>query len=374
MLLAVISLAAAAPLQARALGGALIEVQSHGEADLGLRSGPWSAEIFTDTLSLKWAPEGEHGRSWLEVRGAAFAAGLMISPWWDDAPAPEMAMTASYLGLEGGTVRYLPFGLWAGGGAGFKYLTFGGRDETVVPVPGPHVMGGPLAAVGWWTRPVQVAVRGGVDLVQPLETVPGEGQWGLYGPVGAPVEPWIEGEALWRPRWLVAPRVELRGGMASGKGAATAFRLGGSMPYQVPVTGFGWARFWAESYGAARVGVRVGSPDAGPGSGVGAEAVEMPKDAKVRLRGGVVADLALFDAPPQMPGCPPESWDACDLRVTQGQGAFGVGAQLEGRYKHGWAQVEGGYGATSGLAGLDAFTLMVRVGVDWVPLRKPSPG
>ena len=357
------------PLQVRAIAGALVERQSHGEVDLGLRSGPWSAELYTDTLDLRWAPEFPGGRAWLDVRAAGFASGLMITPWFEDAPAPDMALVAWSVGPEVGAVAHLPRGLWAGGGAGLRVLGFGARDETVVPVPGVWLSGGPFAAVGWWGRPATLQLRGGVDFAAEVVDAPGDTTWGLHGPVAAPVAPWVDGELVFRPRWFVAPRAELRAGWSSGRGAATAFRIGGSMPYQVPLTGYGWSRWWVSRYAAARVAFQVGHADAAPGSGVGGQPVEAT--ARVVVRGGLVADAVVSTGIEGFPGCPPSEWEACDQRFTADRADLGVGAQLAARYQHGWLQLEAGYGLGSAQAGIDATTLLVRVGVDWVPLRTP---
>jgi len=358
----------ASPVQVRALVGALVERQSHGEVDVGVRSGPWSAELYTDTLDLRWAPELPGGRAWLDLRAAGFASGLMITPWFGDEPAPELAVVAWSVGPEVGAVAHLPRGVWVGGGAGARVLGFGPREQTVVPVPGLWLSGGPFAAAGWWGRPATLQVRGGVDFAAEVVDAPADSTWGLNGPVAAPVSPWVDGELVWRPRWFVAPRAEVRAGWSAGRGAATAFRVGGSMPYQVPLTGYGWSRLWVSRFAAARVAVLVGHADAAPASGVGAQPVE--SSSRVVVRGGLVADAVVSTGVEGFPGCPPSEWVGCDQRHTTDRADVGVGAQLAGRYRHGWVQLEAGYGVGSGQGGLDATTLMVRAGVDWVPLRK----
>ena len=64
-------------------------------------------------MDLRWTPSWDHGRGWVAARGQFGAAGLMISPWTDGAPSD--GVRASYVGLEGGVLRYLPRGFYAGG-------------------------------------------------------------------------------------------------------------------------------------------------------------------------------------------------------------------------------------------------------------------
>src|SRR5262245_906835 len=67
--------------QGRAAAGAEISATSFGIFDVGLRKGPLSLQILTDTLDVRYAPERPRGRHWLALRIETFAAGLMISPW-----------------------------------------------------------------------------------------------------------------------------------------------------------------------------------------------------------------------------------------------------------------------------------------------------
>ncbi len=346
----------ARPIEIRALAGALVEVQTHGEADFGVRRGPWSAELYTDTLDLHWSPDFECGRGWVDVRAEGAVAGLMLTPWSGDAPAPGNALLASAIGPDAGLVRYLPGGFYVGTQASARIWLFGATPTTSVPVPSPHLIAGPAAYVGWWTPAGAVLASGGADLVDALGPEVTDPAWGAAGAVGAPVQPWLTLEAKWHPRWFVSPRLELRIGESQGKGAATAFRIGGGMPYGVPIVGYGWARLWAKDYEAGRVGVYVGSPDAAPGSGVGDEGVNRPADGKPRLRFGAVGDAV--------------SWTAYATGATQVDAGVGLNGGL--RVRRTWAQVEGGYGLLAGQPGLDAFTFMARVGLDWAPVHKKS--
>lgn len=74
-----VPIAISAPVELRALAGAQIDSDSHGEFDVGVRSGPWSAELYTDTLDLRWSPAHEHGRSWVAAR-AEYPVNAMEQP------------------------------------------------------------------------------------------------------------------------------------------------------------------------------------------------------------------------------------------------------------------------------------------------------
>lgn len=337
----------------RALGGAGLDAQSHGEVDLGVRNGAFSAELFTDTLDLRWQPQLPRGRAWLAARGVGFAGAMMITPY----ELPDtVALTHALATVEGGAMGWLPRGFYGGGGGRASVLAFGARDTTTIPVPVPELVAGPLAGLGWWSPLAQAELRAGVDFAQPLEASP-EGDeaalqaaFGEGGAVGAAVQPWAELDARWRSRATVAPRVALRAGWSEGRGAATSFRAGGSMPYQVPVVGDGWSSEWLTRYAALRAGLFVGSPDAAPGSGVGAESVGAPTSA-VKGRIGVVSDAIVGSELP-------------DERSEMNAGA-GLAGGL--RWRRAWLVGEGGCTllaapSATGCAG------MVRLGVDWFPV------
>lgn len=355
MLLA--ALALAEPVEVRVLAGALVETQSHGEVDLGVRAGPWSAQLLTDTLDLRASPEGERGRAWAGLRAEGFAAGLMLSPWTGWVPDPARALTASYVGPEAGAVRYLPAGLYAGGAARAQLWAFGALSTTTVPVPPAAVVVGGEALAGLWRPGVAGWARAGVDRVMPLG---GEAGW----------EPRVDGELLLRPRLGIAPRLELRGGWSPGRSDFLAWRVGGSMPYSAPVTGLGWAELWTSAFAAARVGVRVGSPDAAPGSGAGAEPVTVPDDRRVRARGGLLVDAAWVDAP--VGGCDPACLEcSCAAGPVE---AVGFGADLGLRQRRAWLAAEVGTApVTWDVEERWPLTVLLRVGRDWAPLcREPT--
>lgn len=315
----------------RAWGGGQVDSDGHGDVTLGARSGAWSAHLYTETLDLRWAPEGERGRAFVAARGEVGAAGLFISPWTDGAPDPGRAFFASQAGVEGGAQRYFDGGVYLGAQARGARWWFGALRETEVVLPPPAwVFGGEV--VGGVYRPAaQVELRFGADLadtglivgaVEPMSSPAPAPAWGFQPRVGL--------DARWHPGWTVAPRVELRGALADGQDELTRTRLGGLTPYVVPLAGAAWAEWRVEDYAAARLGADAGGE---------------------ALRGGLVADLAAFDGP----------------------GAVGFAATAEGRWKQGYADLAVGWAPwIPRQEGVSRWSLYFRLGVDWVPLRSSN--
>ncbi len=138
---------AEAPIEWHAAAGAQIDADSHGDVNLGLRSGAWTFALRTDAPEITWAPKGERGRAWVTARGHAFAAAMYISPWTDGAPDPGRALRASSVGAEAGWVGYGPAGVYAGGRAALDGVFFGAQSGTVVAIvdrPGRNEVGGPV--------------------------------------------------------------------------------------------------------------------------------------------------------------------------------------------------------------------------------------
>ncbi len=233
----------AADLQWRAALGGQIDADPHGIADVGLRSGDWSAELLTDTLDLRWRPEGDHGRAWVAARVATIAAGLFISPWTDGAPDPSAALRSTYGGVEAGALRYLPRGFYAGVQGSARYQAFGAMPDTTVAVPEARPVGDADLLLGLWSPDVQAWSRAGVD----AWIEPGE---------GSRIAPHVHLQATVCPIWTLAPLVELRVGAAQHQDAVTRTRLGGLNPYVVPLAGAAWAEWWVEDYLATRLGLR----------------------------------------------------------------------------------------------------------------------
>jgi hypothetical protein len=257
----------------RTMVGAEINADSHGALDLGWRRGAWSVELITDTLDVRWQPRWERGRAWAAVRGEFGAAGLMISPWSLGAPVPEASLLASYGGVEGGAVRYLPKGLYAGFDAHARMWAFGetartdraclgGESCTGGGVPNPELRLEAAGIFGWWTPHIQGWVRAGSQLApQTQQALMGLcSTYPAWDPmydcaIGSTLQPFVQLTAMARHKdWRLAPRIELRAGTASGQDAISRTRIGGLNPYVVPLAGAAWAEFWVESYGAVRAG------------------------------------------------------------------------------------------------------------------------
>ena len=225
------------PWEIRAALGGEFNPSSHGVADLGVRRGPWSAQLLTDTLDLRWEPEGDRGRAWVAARAEFGAAGLMISPWLNGAPAPTDALTASYAGLEGGALRYLPAGLYAGGQGWARLAWFGVPEGSLRADPYPETWVRAETVLGWWRPGGHIQAFVGLDVV--IDDL----------------EPHATLDAAWTPPWTVVPIAELRACQAEDQGLLQLSRVGGLNPYVVPLAGAGWGEWWVEDYAAARLGV-----------------------------------------------------------------------------------------------------------------------
>lgn len=225
------------PVEWRADLGGQFDSDPHGVADVGMRRGPWTLQLYTDTLEARVDASGDAGRSWLALRGELGAAGLMISPWSAGAPDPSRALSASYAGVEGGVIAFGPAGLYGGGTFTTRGYTFGAMEETAVAVPASRLLVGMDAVVGLYRDHGHVWVQGG-----------------MWGPEPSPH---VSVEATWRPGWWVGPSLEARAGAARGADELTRVRLGGLNPYVIPLAGAAWAEWWVDDYAAARVGPAV---------------------------------------------------------------------------------------------------------------------
>lgn len=303
--------------QGRAALGGELSVTSFGIFDLGLRKGAFSIELLTDTLDVRFAPEVRSGRTWIGLRVETFAAGLMTSPWTDGAPDPGRAMVSGYAGLDGGYVRYLPAGFYAGVQASARLYWFLAMDQTTAQVPGLTPLFTGEAIVGHYTSISHLWIRAGAD-----------GELSL-------ISPHIYVEGSLRPDLPIAPRIEVRGGWADGQDFLMRTRLGGLNPYVVPLAGAAWAEFWVQNYVALRAGpsVRVPLPGRRP------QTIEL----------SLVADVAGFD----------------------GTTAIGFGALSQWRYGR-WF-VQGSFGAAPWIrrgAGIERVAGFVLLGANWDALRK----
>lgn len=214
-----------------------------GVVDLGVRRGTWSAELLTDTLDLRWSPEGDKGRAWVALRGELGAAALMMGPWTSGAPAPEQGFGASYLGGEAGILGYGRHGLYAGLAGHARRVSF--RElpvtEVALPAPSPWLLADVVA--GLYRPQGHIWVRAGVQ----------------HDALGDSVQPHVHATATATPDFgeRLGAVVELRAGTARGQSILTRTRVGGMNPYVVPIAGAGWGEWWAESYAIGRLGPRL---------------------------------------------------------------------------------------------------------------------
>jgi hypothetical protein len=245
--------AAPVPWEGRAALGGELNADSHGVVDLGVRRGPGSLQLFTDTIDARWAPELRHGRWWAALRIEALAAGLLISPWSNGAPDPTRSLFGSYVAPEAGYVCYLPAGFYAGVDGQIRAYFFQARRATRIPVPGPLGVFSATAQFGRWTPSAAAWMRAGVD----AEVGRGDE---LAGIAAGRVSPRVVGEFTYSPgpregQWFaLLPRFELRAGWARAQDRVLRTRLGGLNPYVVPLAGAAWAEWLVERYVAGRAG------------------------------------------------------------------------------------------------------------------------
>jgi len=243
MFLMLLWLNAAAAGEWRASLGAELNADTHGTFDLGYRQGDWAAELLTDTLELRYAPDLPRGRWWIAGRAEARIADLTPFPWQDGAPAPELGFWSSYAGGHGGWIRYLPRGLYAGVQADARAYRFLATADTAVPLPSSRRRIRAELVGGWWTEPVQVYATAGVQNT-PGVTAP-------HAQISVSVS----------PGWRVAPLVQGWAGWGAEQDFLTRTRMGGLNPYVVPLAGAAWAEWWAEDYAVLRAGPQL---NAGP--------------------------------------------------------------------------------------------------------------
>ena len=227
-----------------ALGGSVDETP-HGVYELGWRRGPASVTFNTDTLDLRWSPDVEGGRWWVALRGEVGGAGLLFSPWRAGGPDRERSLKATYGGAEAGRAWTLPAHAWVAVEGATRTYLFAATDDTdpdVAAVPLTTQIVTPGLSAGWWSPFAQAYGRISVD---------------LRTQGGSVVAPAAYGEVVSHPDWRVAPRFEVRAGVADGQDAVTRTRLGGPTPYAVPVLGSSWAEWWVEDFAAARGGVSL---------------------------------------------------------------------------------------------------------------------
>lgn len=327
------------PVEWQAAIGGQIDGDSHGDANVALRTGTWTFALRTDAPEITWAPATDRGRGWVQARGHAFAAQMFISPWTAGAPDPTRALSAASAGLEAGWVGYGPAGTYLGGRASldgfFPYARDGGA-----PPGGARAVGTIDALLGWWTPALHAWARAGVDLAT---------RDGATAPRAddAIRAPHLHGELTWLPdtrlgTLALAPRVELRAGIAADQDALLYTRVGGLNPWVVPLAGAAWAEWWVEDYAAARLGGTVGVGEVGPGA--------------LGLRVSPFVDLAAFDNP--FPG---------------DDAALGLGLGVRAWRGHLFLDATGGYAPTlPRAAGYGRASVWLSLGWDWGTATGPS--
>lgn len=223
----------------RAALGGQIEEASHGVLDLGVRRGPLSAQLFTDTLDLRARLAGDHGLVDAGLRAAAFAAGLWIDPWAAGAPDATRAHRTAYMGPDLRLERWLPYGTYAAVEASAHWCVFTPLPDAQIEVPDQGVLRLDAILGGYWA----------------------DGAWQARALVGT--DQTTEGISahhigltlLARPPGGLAPVGEWRFLLAENQDDVVATRVGGMTPYAVPLAGAGWAEFWVEDLVAARAGL-----------------------------------------------------------------------------------------------------------------------
>lgn len=226
----------------RAAGGFQLETEGHGLADLGYRSGGWSAQLYTDTLDLRYERSFQRGKIVVGARAGAFGGGMWITPWTAGAPDPDRKQLCSSAGPDLAAQR------WLGRGA-FLGAEVSSRGQWFTPMEGATLVVDDVwwtradGGLGWWVDEGRRTfwAAGGVDVTQAFSGA-------------SRVAPHAFAQGTWTVDDAVAPVAEVRAGWAANTDDVVATRLGGMTPYHVPLAGAAWAEFWVEDYAALRLG------------------------------------------------------------------------------------------------------------------------
>lgn len=283
--------------------GAEINAASHGVIDLAVNQGPWTLSLYTDTLDARYAVESGSGRANIGARLEAPAALLLSSPWSQGAPDPSHGRLAGYGGVDGEWIRYLGHGLYAGLAGSLRVYWI----ESLGTIP----FFSPELVLGYYRDSAELRLSFYADLGHERAA------------------PRLAAYARFKPRWVLAPFIELRAAVAESEDELTRTRLGGLNPYVVPLAGAGWAEFWVEDYAALRAG---------------------PSLTVSGLEVSAVADLVTFD------------------------GAREAGLALLARYQWSRFFVEGSFGYSPTIArqaGVLPISVWARVGLDWSDRSAP---
>ena len=238
-----------APVEWRAAAGAEIETEGHGLVDLGFRSGDWSAEIFTETLDLRYTRTWEHGKLSVGLRGSAFAQGMWITPWTNGAPDDTRKQQSWAIGPDLRAQRWLAHGLYLEGAGSLQRVGFKPFDGATLDEPDATWGRTEVTAGGYWHDGAETTrLTAGFDVWAP--SIPPK--------PGVNFAPRLQLDLGYHPtadRNGLFPLAELRAGWATGQSDLVATRLGGLTPYNVPLAGAAWAEFWVQDYAAGRLGL-----------------------------------------------------------------------------------------------------------------------
>jgi hypothetical protein len=229
----------ATPWTWHAEGGGQLDTDPHGVLNAGLSTDKFAVELLTDTLELWWRPWRESGRAWLGLRAQGYASQMFVSPWTRGEKDRSRAFIVPHLALHGGIVEHLSDGLYVGVRGSIRgYLFFRRSEATTAPKPDPTFVITPELFVGLYDD-LAFEMSASCDVRDGF------------------VSGRIETRASYRPKWTIAPRLEVSGVLGHQLDDLTKTRVGGLNPYVVPLAGAAWAEWWVETYGAARIGLEA---------------------------------------------------------------------------------------------------------------------
>ncbi len=220
--------------------GAQVDAGTRGLFELTFRRRDLSLSLFTNTLDVRWEPSTDRGRAWLVARVEPLLAGLFFARWSDGAPDEARSLFASSATLNGGFVRYLPRGFYAGLDVAAQLWVFNAGPTTAIDVPGLTPVLRTDALLGVWHPFAHLWGRVGTD-------------WLVEGP-----SPHAHLTLTTSLPWIVRPAVTVRAGWAEHASDAVRTRLGGLNPYEVQLAGAVWSELWVEDYAALRIGPEAG--------------------------------------------------------------------------------------------------------------------
>ncbi len=239
--------AMAGPVSVRAALGGQLETQAHGILDAGARGDAWSVQLLTDTLDARAWHQGSRGKVEVGVRGAAFAAGLWISPWREGAPDLTRAHRVAYVGPDLRTQLFLSHGWYGEAMGSVQRHVFTPMEPATVEVADRSWLHGEGTLGGWFADGQrQLRLTGGIDRT-----------WSANGDGLAP---FAQLTARWAPSLedrVMAPRFDTTARVAEDTDAVVATRVGGMTPYHVPLAGAAWAELWVEDVLAVRGALAV---------------------------------------------------------------------------------------------------------------------